>query len=122
MILADTSVWIGHLRARNETLAARLEQGLILSHPFVIGELALGRLIRRAEVLAWLGGLPSAETATHGEVMTLIERHRLAGRGVGWVDAHLLAATLITPGASLWTYDASLQRVASELGVAVAIP
>ena len=92
MILVDTSVWVGHLRVGEATLAALLDAGQVLVHPFVIGELALGTLRQRASVLALLQDLPTAVVATDQEVMRFIERHSLAGQGIGYVDAHLLAS------------------------------
>ena len=98
MILVDTSVWIDHLRARNEQLAALLGSGEILCHPFVIGELALSNLARRAAILADLRDLPQAAVALDDEALDLIERRALFGRGVGYVDAHLLAAVQLSAG------------------------
>lgn len=118
MILVDTSVWIDHLRDGDERLADLLDAGDVLCHPWVIGELALGRLSRRAEVLGLLGGLPQAVAATTDEVLGLMEGERLAGTGIGYVDAQLLAASRLT-SARLWTADRRLLAVASRLGVAV---
>lgn len=121
MILVDTSVWVDHLRAGDDVLAGLLEAGEVLGHRAVRGELALGSLARRAEVLALLAGLPQAVVASDAEVLALVDRARLPGRGIGWVDAHLLAATLLTPDARLWTRDARLRRVAEDLDVAAHI-
>ncbi len=118
MILADTSVWIDHLRAGDRKLGALLNSGQVLCHPFVIAELALGNPPRRAEILASLGRLPEANVAQTAEVMTFIAAHRLWGRGVGLVDAHLLAATALTPDARLWTRDRRLGATAEALGMA----
>ncbi|HXV01611.1 MAG TPA: PIN domain-containing protein [Caulobacteraceae bacterium] len=120
MILADTSVWIEHLRANDERLASLLEAGAVLVHPFVVGELALGNMRRRSSVLAMLEDLPRAELATHAEVLGFIDRHALFGRGVGYVDAHLLAATRLTSSARLWTRDRRLREVAEQLDLAMA--
>lgn len=109
VLLVDTSVWIDHFRQRDARLSAALEAGEVLTHPFVIGELACGALRNRATVLELLAQLPSAASAAHDEVMHLIDSHKLAGTGVGWIDAHLVAAVRIT-GATLWTHDAALQR------------
>ena len=109
MLLVDTSVWIDHFRHRDARLSAALEAGEVLTHPFVIGELACGGFRGRAQVLTLLGQLPSASAAEHEEVMHLIDVHQLAGSGVGWIDAHILAAARIS-GASLWTHDAALER------------
>lgn len=118
MILVDTSVWVAHLRAGDERLAALLDSGEVLAHPFVIGELALGYLRRRDAFLDDLRDLPRAGVATDDDVLQFIERQSLFGRGIGYVAAHLLAAARLTPEAKLWTYDRSLQRVAAELGLA----
>jgi hypothetical protein len=117
LILVDTSVWVEHLRAGNKRLADLLNGGVVLTHPFVIGELALGNLRRRDPVLSDLSDLPRAITATDAEVLHLIERRALAGRGIGYIDAHLLATVQLTVGAKLWTHDRSLQRVANALGL-----
>ena len=118
MILADTSVWVAHFRAPDAGLMARLEAEELLGHPFVIGELAMGNLGQRSATLQFLDELPKTVVASHAEVMSLVERHRLNGLGVGYVDAHLLASTLLTPGVRLWTRDQRLGAVAIRLGVA----
>lgn len=117
MILVDTSIWIDHLRVGNGELVARLEHGEVLGHPWVRGELALGRLSHRQEVLELLADLPQATVATTDEVMALIDARELPGSGIGFVDVHLLAATLLTAGTTLWTRDARLRAVAMKLGV-----
>jgi predicted nucleic acid-binding protein len=117
-VLADTSVWVGHLRAGDATLSALLDENLVLVHPFVIGELACGNLRNRTELLALLGELPHATGATQAEALLFIENHRLMGRGIGYVDAHLLASVALLGDARLWTLDRRLAKVASELGVA----
>lgn len=117
MILLDTSVWVEHLRAGDARVAALLEQGRVLGHPFVRGELALGTLRQRALILAALEDLPQASLATDAEVMHLIETHGLPGRGIGYLDAHLLAAARLTPDARLWTRDRRLAGVAAALGL-----
>ncbi|MFI5182599.1 MAG: type II toxin-antitoxin system VapC family toxin [Thermoanaerobaculia bacterium] len=116
MILVDTSVWVDHLRRRSPRLEAVLLDGEAASHPFVVGELALGRLIRRREILGLLSELPQATQATHEEVLALVERHALAGAGIGWIDAHLLAAAALSH-ATLWTLDRRLGSVAARLGL-----
>ncbi len=115
MILVDTSIWIEHLRAGHSTLVALLERGQVLAHPWVTGEIALGSLSRREEVLGLLAGLPQAAVATPVEVLTLVELHRLYGLGIGYVDAQLLAATRLTPDAALWTNDKRLAVAAAQL-------
>jgi predicted nucleic acid-binding protein len=121
LILVDTSVWVDHLRANDETLAELLHSQAVLAHPFVIGELALGNMRRRETVLAALADLPQSGVATDAEVLTFIDRHALFGRGIGYVDAHLLAAARLTAGARLWTRDRRLQEVARDLGLAMAL-
>jgi predicted nucleic acid-binding protein len=119
LILVDTSVWIDHLRADNALLARLLDSGRVLMHPFVIGELALGSMRRREVVLAALLNLPRAEAATDAEVLSFIASQALAGRGIGYVDVHLLAAVRLAGGAQLWTKDNRLRRIAEELGLAI---
>lgn len=119
MILVDTSVWIDHLRAHNAQLARLLGSGSVLTHPFVIGELALGRMRQRETVLTALSDLPRATVATDAEVLSFIERQAAFGRGIGYVDVHLLAAVRLTAGTRLWTKDNRLRLFAEELGLAV---
>ncbi len=121
MILVDTSVWVDHLRATDKVLAALLDTGMVLAHPFVVGELALGNLRQREIVLDALSGLPRTSVATDMEVLHFIDRHALFGRGVGYVDVHLLAAVQLTAGAQLWTKDRRLLGVAVELGLATPV-
>jgi predicted nucleic acid-binding protein len=118
VILVDTSVWVDHLRRGDSVLAGLLQSCQVLMHPFVIGELALGGLRPDTQVLALLQALPEASVATDSEVLLLITTHNLSGRGIGYVDAHLLAATRLTLGASLWTCDKRLQTAAVHLNVA----
>ena len=118
MILVDSSVWIDHLRSGDRALASLLEAGRALAHPFVIGELALGSLRQREAVLDALRGLPRAVVASDGEVLQFIDRQALYGLGIGYVDAHLLASTRLTPGALLWTRDKRLLSVADRLALA----
>ncbi|MEX2449934.1 MAG: type II toxin-antitoxin system VapC family toxin [Rhodospirillales bacterium] len=120
MILVDTSVWIDHLRTHDRTLADLLESGQVLGHPFVIGEIALGRLRQRDIVLDALQNLPRTAVATDREVLGFIERYALAGSGIGYIDAHLLAAARLMPGTLLWTRDKPLSRAADRLGLAAA--
>lgn len=119
MILVDTSVWIDHLRAGRRVLRRLLERGAVLGHPWVTGELALGNLSQRRAVLGLLGSLPRADVLTPDEMLVFLDRHRLAGTGVGYVDVQLLAATRLTPDASLWTTDKRLAAIATRLGLAV---
>ncbi len=117
MILVDTSVWIDHLRRGVSALAGILEQGSVLMHPFILGELACGNLKNRAELLRLLQDLPRAQAATDAEVLDLIERRALMGRGIGYIDAHLLASAVLTDTAPLWTRDKLLNQVAQELNI-----
>jgi predicted nucleic acid-binding protein len=119
LILVDTSVWIDHLRADNAALKRLLNAGRVLMHPFIIGELALGRMRQRETILAALSDLPHAELATDPEVLGFIDREALFGRGIGYVGAHLLASVRLTAGAQLWTRDARLRDVGEELGLAM---
>ncbi|MGI8882592.1 MAG: type II toxin-antitoxin system VapC family toxin [Jatrophihabitans sp.] len=118
MVLVDTSVWIDHLRGGGPELASLLQVGQVLAHPWVTGEIALGHISRRSEILGLLRNLPQAKSATEIEVLTLIERHQLFGLGIGYVDAHLLAATMLTADARLWTRDKRLATVAAQHGLA----
>ncbi|AMK18859.1 type II toxin-antitoxin system VapC family toxin [Sphingobium sp. MI1205] len=117
MILVDTSVWIDHFRHDDSALARSLDQWQVLSHPFVIGELALGSLRQRYLILEGLRGLPSALVAHDEEVHAFIDRHRLFGIGIGYIDAHLLAAMWLTPDVLFWTRDTRLRAAALRLGV-----
>jgi hypothetical protein len=119
MILVDTSVWIDHLRQGDAVLAGLLNSGQVLAHRFVIGELALGRLQQRHSVLDALQNLPQANVATDEEVMFFIEQQALFGTGIGYVDAHLLAAARLTPGAALWTRDKRLLVASTQLGLSM---
>ena len=121
MILVDTSVWIDHLRSASAILSELLGDGEVLGHPFVLGELALGNLRRREEILRILRRLPQATSASHGELLEFIDREVLFGRGIGYVDAHLLAAARLTAGTKLWTHDRRLQAVAAQLGLAATL-
>lgn len=116
MIIADTSVWIDHLKRGDPVLADLLETGGVLAHPFVVGELALGSLRQRGAVLGSLSDLPQAIVASDNEVMMLIEGERLYGIGIGYVDAHLLAAARLTPDTLIWTRDRRLRQAAGQLG------
>ena len=114
MILADTSIWIHHLRHGDNRLSTLLDEGSVLCHPFVIGELACGNLRNRAEILSLMTALPAAQLASHDEVLTLVSERHLSGTGLGWVDVHLLASTLLS-GGKLWTNDRSLAAAAVAL-------
>ena len=122
MILVDTSVWVDHLRASDQALVGLLNAGMVLAHPFVIGELALANLGQRETVLGALSNLPRAIVATDAEVLHFIDRRAMFGRGVGYIDAHLLAAVRLTAGAELWTRDQRLYGVAVQLGLSITPP
>jgi predicted nucleic acid-binding protein len=121
VILVDTSVWIEHLRSASAILTELLGDGQVLVHPFVLGELALGSLRQRDVFLSDLRDLPQAIVASDGEVLSLIDRRTLFGRGIGYVDAHLLAAARLTAGSKLWTHDRRLQAVAAQLDLAAVL-
>ena len=118
MILVDTTIWVEHLRRGLPSLATLLQEGEVLIHPWVIGELACGNLRNRQQVLELLQGLPMATVASDAEVLLLIERDRLMGRGIGYVDAHLLASARLSH-CRLWTQDRRLAAVAHEQGLEV---
>ena len=118
MILVDTSIWIDHLRGGDEHLVQLLGQGRVLAHPHLFGELALGNLQNRDAVLGALKELPLAPVATDEEVLQFIEANAVFGRGIGYTDAHLLAAVRLAPCAKIWTRDKRLLAAAVELGVA----
>lgn len=120
MILADTSVWVDHLRAGDNKLASLLNDNRVLMHPFVLGELACGNLRDRREILALLKDLPRITVAHDEEVLFFIERHELMGHGIGYVDAHLLSATILAAPARLWTRDKRLRTTAKSLDLAYA--
>jgi len=119
VIVVDTSVWIDHLHRGEERLSDLLARDSVLMHPLVVAELALGSLAQRSKVLALLGNLGTVPVLTSHELLMLIESQSLSGRGIGVVDAHLLGAVRITPGAQLWTRDKRLRRSAEESGVAI---
>jgi predicted nucleic acid-binding protein len=119
MILTDTSVWIDHLRSGDAQLQAELMRDAVLMHPLIAGELALGSPRKRAVVLRHIDSLPAAKLARNEEVRQLIERQALFSRGIGFVDAHLLASVLLTPHTLLWTRDRRLRTVAESLDVHV---
>ena len=118
MILVDTSVWVDHLQKGVPALAEALEEEEVMTHPFVIGELACGNLKNRREVLDLLAALPLAVIASNKETLLFIERRRLMGKGIGYIDAHLLASVTLTHDARLWTRDKRLAVVAADLRLA----
>jgi len=116
VVLVDTSVWVSHLREGNAKLEALLNEGMVVCHPFIIGELACGTMRNRAQILSLLQSLPTAEIAEHSEVLLFIERNRLVGKGLGYVDVHLLASAVLTD-ISLWTLDRKLQQASARIGL-----
>ncbi|HWO31693.1 MAG TPA: type II toxin-antitoxin system VapC family toxin [Candidatus Acidoferrum sp.] len=117
MILADTSIWIDHLRSTNKEMRKRLNQGHIVTHPFIIAELALGSLQDRTKTLALLDLLPQVRVAQLSEVRFMIEARRLHNLGIGLTDAHLIASVFINLPTLLWTRDKRLRKAAEELGI-----
>lgn len=122
MILVDTSVWVDHLRRGDPGLVDLLERSAVVMHPFVVGEIACGSLRDRKLLLGLLMDLPAAVMATDDEVMQFIERHALHGKGIGYVDVHLLASVALTGRARLWTRDQKLRQAAAALGCAHPVP
>lgn len=114
MILVDTSIWTDHLHSRDPHLVEQLDGVGVATHPMVIGELALGSIANRRDVLRLLHGLPKIMEAAHAETMTFVESRTLFGRGLSLVDAHLLASVILSPGTRLWTRDRRLREVAAE--------
>ena len=121
MILVDTSIWVDYFRSGDQLLSYLLDRKQVLGHPFVFGELSLGSSRQRAELVAQLVKLRSAEVARHEEVLRLIDAHALYGRGIGYVDVHLLASAILTPDTQLWSHDRRLNAAAEVLGVAARI-
>lgn len=121
MILVDTSVWIEHLRINDRALVNLLNIGQVLVHPFVIGELALGNLRQRDEILDILNNMPCAKIASNEEVLGFINHNKLYGLGIGYIDAHLLTSVRLTPGTLLWTHDKRLSAAANQFGLHAAL-
>jgi len=117
LILADTSVWIDHLRSGNAEMRKQLNQGQIVIHPFIVAELALGSMRERSKTLALLDLLPQVRMAQLGEVRLTIEARRLYSLGIGLTDAHLIASVLINPSTLLWTRDKRLRKAAEGMGI-----
>lgn len=117
MILVDTSIWIDHLRKGSEALMAILHDDLVCIHPWIVGELACGNLSNRSGVLELLGSLPSLTPASENEALHFIEKRQLMGKGIGYIDVHLLASSVIH-GTHVWTRDKHLMSVAMDIGVA----
>jgi predicted nucleic acid-binding protein len=122
MILADTSIWVDHLRSRNPVMEKLLGKGQILMHPFIVAEISLGSLHNRRKRLDDLEALLEVNVAALNEVRHMIESHSLYSKGIGLTDAHLIASCLMTPGTQLWTRDGALKSVAAALGILVSLP
>ncbi len=118
MIVVDTSVWIDHLHGEDTGLEFLLSRGQALMHPMVIGELAVGNIRNRSTTMALLTNLPRAQVADDDAVLDFIESRRLMGRGIGYIDAHILFATWLTGDDSLWARDRRLVNAAHELNIA----
>jgi len=118
LILVDTSVWVDHLRRGDPGLVDLLERSIVIMHPFVLGEIACGTLHNRESILELLQDLPTAAVAEGDEVLRFIEIHVLHGKGIGYVDVHLLASVALTEGARIWTRDKKLRLVAQMIGCA----
>jgi len=116
--LVDTSVWVDHLHDGEPDLAQLLDRGEVLCHPFVIGELACGSMKNRTEILGLLAALPEADVADHNEVLHLVNEHELMGKGLGWIDVHLMASALLS-GCALWTRDKAVLSAALAVGIIV---
>ena len=117
MILVDTSVWIDHIRSAEPKLFDLLQRDVVMTHPAVIGEIALGRSKREEEIISSMSKLARAEVADDDEVLIFIRRNALAGSGIGYADAHILSSVRLTPGVTLWTRDRRLKAVAQRLGL-----
>lgn len=122
MILVDTSVWVDHLRSDNSVLVELLEQNRVVMHPMVLGELACGNLRNRRQLLQLWQSLDSLQAVSHDEALYFIEQNGLMGKGIGYVDVHLLASVALVAGTKLWTRDQRLTRIAVELGYAWEAP
>lgn len=116
MVLVDTSVWVSHLREGSNELADLLNDGNVLCHPFIIGELACGNLKDREAILSYLKLLPMSIVAEHEEALSFIENNRLMGKGLGYVDVHLMTSAALT-GVSIWTLDKKLAQAADRLHI-----
>jgi predicted nucleic acid-binding protein len=116
MVLVDTSVWVEHLRSGNIGLEDLLNDGHVVCHPFIVGELACGTLKNRSEILSLLQALPLADHAEHEEVMHFIEDYSLMGKGLGYIDMHLIVSAILTE-VPIWTLDKKFNEVSSRLGL-----
>ena len=118
MNLVDTTVWVDHLRSPVAQLQHQLRTSQVLTHPMVIGELACGMIRHRREFLSYMAALPSIPRLDDERVIREIESYRLMGRGIGFIDAHLLVSVAAHVGTTLWTRDHRLRGAAEEIGIA----
>ncbi|MFN8617439.1 MAG: type II toxin-antitoxin system VapC family toxin [Dehalococcoidia bacterium] len=118
VILADSSVWIAHFRVANPSFTDLLDSEQVVTHPFVVGELACGSIPGRATFLRWLRGMRASPEASHAEALAFIQGRGIMGRGLGYGDVHLLASCKLASDTALWTFDRRLRAVAEELGIA----
>lgn len=116
-VLVDTTVWVDHFQQSEPQLIRLLNEGSVLGHPFILGEMALANLQDRERVLTWMADLEPTVLASPTEVLELVELRELHGQGLGYVDTHLLASVLLSPGTTLWTRDMQLLRLVKELGL-----
>ncbi len=116
MVLVDTSVWVSHLRHGNSKLQKLLQEGRVASHPFIIGELACGNISNRTEIISLMQALPMLDAVEHEELLLFIEHNKMMRKGLGFVDVHLLAATMLA-GIPLWTQDKKLKKACSQLSI-----
>ncbi|MBA4390798.1 MAG: VapC toxin family PIN domain ribonuclease [Syntrophus sp. (in: bacteria)] len=116
MVLVDTSVWVSHLREGNEELVSLLNNGDVMCHPFIMGELACGNIKNRAVILSLLQLLPMAVQVENEEVLQFIEGNSLMGKGLGYVDIHLSASAVLS-GVPIWTLDKSLAKIVEKLNI-----
>jgi len=116
MVLVDTSVWVSYLRNGDVGFEKLLNDGEVVCHPLIVGELACGNLKNRHEILMYLESLPMAVLAEDGEVLKFIENHQLMGKGLGYIDVHLIAAAVLTD-VPLWTFDKTLDKITKKIGI-----
>ncbi|NWG04373.1 MAG: PIN domain-containing protein [Syntrophaceae bacterium] len=116
MVLVDTSVWVSHLREGSEGLKKLLNDGEVVCHPFIVGELACGNLKNRREILAYLQSLPMTILAEDEEVLKFIENNQLIGKGLGYIDIHLIASAILTD-VPVWTFDKTLNKITKKIGI-----
>jgi len=121
VLLADTSIWADHFRSPDPLMRQMLTDQRVRMHPYVLGELCMGNLRKRPETLEYLSAMTGTPAVGDDEVMELIERGRLFGSGLSWVDAHLLTAAVLSPGVKLWTRDRRLNEAALRFDRAAAV-